>query len=146
MDKDTPDKQSRSRRKKGTTVRVRSLRNAGNQAEALLWEELKDRRLGGYKFVRQFPLGPYVADFLCRERKLVVELDGSQHAGRQSDRLRDTYMVNNGYSVLRFWSHEVATQRRSICETILAALNKQLTEGVAAPDMRYVKSAAKRGD
>ena len=146
MDKDTPDKQSRSRRKKGTTVRVRSLRNAGNQAEALLWEELKDRRLGGYKFVRQFPLGPYVADFLCRERKLVVELDGSQHAGRTSDRLRDTYMVNSGYSVLRFWSHEVATQRRAICETILAALNKQLTEGVAAPDMRYVKSAAKRGD
>ena len=94
MDKNTPDKQSRSRRKKGTTTRARSLRNAGNQAEALLWEELKDRRLGGYKFVRQFPLGPYYADFLCREHKLVVELDGSQHAGRASDRLRDAHMIN----------------------------------------------------
>ena len=146
MDKNTPDKQSRSRRKKGTTTRARSLRNAGNQAEALLWEELRDRRLGGYKFVRQFPLGPYYADFLCRERKLVVELDGSQHAGRASDRLRDAHMINEGYSVLRFWSHEVATQRRSICETILGALNRQLNESVAASDLRYVKSAATRGD
>ena len=130
--------EARSRRKPGATKRARGLRQGDNQAEALLWLDLKRRKLGGYKFTRQFPIGPYFADFACREKWLVVELDGSQHADSQYDRRRDEVMRSLGYSVLRFWSHEVLKQRRAMCETILAALDGRLAEDVTAFDMRFV--------
>ena len=114
---------SRSRRKPGVTARARTLRQGGNAAEGALWNELKSRRLGGYKFVRQFPIGPYFADFVCRSHGLVVEVDGSQHAGSAYDRERDAYMRNAGYSVLRVWNFDALRQITAVCETILAALD-----------------------
>jgi very-short-patch-repair endonuclease len=128
---------TRSRRRSGATERARALRKGDNLAEGRLWVELQHRKLGGFKFVRQFPVGPYFADFACREHRLVVELDGSQHAGSEHDRLRDDFMNNAGYSVLRFWSHEARLQTTSVCETILAALTGRLAERTAAPDLRY---------
>ncbi|TIP32026.1 MAG: DUF559 domain-containing protein, partial [Mesorhizobium sp.] len=71
--------------------RARELRHGDNQAEAILWNELKARKLGGYKFVCQMPIGPYFADFACRSQKLIVELDGSQHAESSYDRRRDEF-------------------------------------------------------
>lgn len=130
-------KPARTRRKPGTTERARTLRQGDNLAEGRLWSELKDRKLGGYKFIRQLPIGPYFADFACRERRLVVELDGSQHADSTRDRVRDASMQEAGYSVIRFWSHEARSQTRAVCETILAALNGQLTEATVAPDLRF---------
>ncbi|HEV7253763.1 MAG TPA: DUF559 domain-containing protein [Mesorhizobium sp.] len=109
-------------------------------AEALLWFELKDRKLGGYKFVRQMPLGPYFADFACRERRLVVELDGSHHADSGYDRQRDAFMSQEGYSVLRFWSADAVRHLTAVCETILAALDGRFTENAVAPDLRFVMS------
>jgi len=120
------------------TARARQLRHGGNIAEATLWNELKDRKLGGHKFVRQFPIGPYFADFACRTAKLVVELDGSQHADSDYDRRRDEVMREEGYSILRVWSHEALKQTRSVCETILAALEGRMTEDVVAMDLRFV--------
>jgi very-short-patch-repair endonuclease len=128
---------TRSRRRSGATDRARALRKGDNLAEGRLWIELQDRRLGGFKFVRQLPIGPYFADFACREHRLVVELDGSQHAGSEHDRRRDDFMNNAGYSVLRFWSHEVRSQTASVCETILAALTGRLAERTVASDLRY---------
>ena len=107
-------------------------------AEALLWNELKAKRLGGYKFVRQFPLGPYFVDFLCREHRLVVEVDGSQHSGSEYDEHRNAFMRDMGYMVIRFWSHDVVKSRQSVCETILAALDGRLVGDVSAPDLRFV--------
>ncbi len=130
-------KPTRTRRKSGTTERARSLRQGDNLAEGRLWTEIKDRKLGGHKFVRQFPIGPYFADFVCRERRLVVELDGSQHADSEYDRSRDEFMNNAGYAVLRFWSHEARSQTTSVCETILAVLAGRLPEKTVAPDLRY---------
>ncbi|TPI39695.1 endonuclease domain-containing protein [Mesorhizobium sp. B3-1-9] len=130
--------QTRSRRKVGTTQRARNLRQAGNQAEALLWLELKARKLGGYRFTRQFSIGPFFADFACRERLLVVEVDGSQHADNSYDRRRDDFMQAQGYSILRVWNHDVLKHRASVCETILAALDGRLTENIAASDLRFV--------
>jgi very-short-patch-repair endonuclease len=127
-----------SRRKPGTTERARALRHGDNMAEAMLWNELKDRRLGGYKFVRQFPLGPYFADFACRKERLVVEIDGSQHAESQYDRARDAFMREQGFSVIRFWSNDVVKGIRSVCETILAALDGSLAKDVVAGDLRFV--------
>ncbi len=75
---------------------ARQLRQADNDAEALMWMEIKSKRLGGYKFVRHFPIGPYFADFLCRGEKLVVEIDGSQHAESLHDTRRDRFMAAEG--------------------------------------------------
>jgi len=131
---------SRSRRKPGTTERARSLRWIKNSAEGALWLELKGRKLGGYHFTRQHPIGPYFADFCCRKQRLVVEIDGSQHAGSKYDRRRDEFMRSRGYSVIRFWNDDVQRQRTSVCETIRAALDGRLTGDVAAADLRYVCS------
>lgn len=126
------------RRKASATDRARSLRQGGNQAEALLWLELKAKRLGGYHFVRQQPIGPYFADFACRTKRLVVEIDGSHHADSAYDRWRDEFMRSQGYSILRFWNVDVLKERTSVCETILAALEGQLAEDTVAPDLRFV--------
>lgn len=134
--------EKRSRRKAGTTNRARRLRKAGNEAEAALWLELKRRRLGGFKFTRQLPIGPYFADFVCRERWLVVEIDGSQHAESAYDRKRDDFMRSRGYSVLRFWNTDVLKHRAEVCEIILAALERRLTESVIAPDLRFIHTPA----
>ncbi|MFU0503299.1 endonuclease domain-containing protein [Pseudaminobacter sp. NGMCC 1.201702] len=109
--------ETRSRRKAGTTGRAKKLRTAGNQAEALLWLELKRRKLGGHKFTRQFPIGPYFVDFCCRERSLIVEIDGSQHADSAYDQTRDEFLQGRGYSVLRFWNTDILKHRASVCET-----------------------------
>ncbi|PBC00462.1 DUF559 domain-containing protein [Mesorhizobium sp. WSM3860] len=127
-------------------ARARELRLGDNQAEATLWNELKAKKLGGYKFVRQMPIGPYFVDFACRSKKLIVELDGSQHAESSYDRRRDEFMRGEGFSVLRFWNFDVLKNTRSVCETILAVLEGQLAEDVAAPDLRFVFAAKKTGD
>jgi very-short-patch-repair endonuclease len=137
--------ESRSRRNPLTTPRAGVLRDGGNHAEGRMWLELKDRRLGGYKFVRQFPVGPYFADFLCRSHKLVVELDGSQHADNEHDGRRDRFMNEQGYAVIRFWSHAVLNQTTLVLETILAALDGRLSERVLVVDVRYFPAASNAG-
>ncbi len=131
-------KESRSLRRAGTTARARELRRGDNFAEAKLWDELKDRKLGGYKFVRQYPVGPYIADFMCRQRRLVVEVDGSQHAESSRDRRRDEHMRAQGIWVVRFWNVDVLAHIDSVCETILAVLEGRYAE---APDLRFVSGA-----
>jgi very-short-patch-repair endonuclease len=111
----------------------------------LLWQELKGRRLGGYHFTRQCPIGPYFADFACRKQKLVVEIDGSQHAGSTYDRRRDEFMRLEGYSIMRFWNTDVLKAHASVCETILAALEGKLAESTDAFDLRFGFNKAKRG-
>ncbi len=132
---------SRSRRKSGTTERARKLRWVENSAEGILWLELKGKKLGGYQFVRQHPIGLYFADFCCRKRKLVVEIDGSQHADSAYDRRRDELMRAQGYSILRFWSHHVLKHRTAVCETILAALDGRLHADQTASDLRFFAPA-----
>ncbi|MCZ8542562.1 DUF559 domain-containing protein [Mesorhizobium qingshengii] len=134
-----------SRRSPEKIARARVLRHGDNQAEATLWNELKARRLGGYKFVRQMPIGPYFADFACRSEKLVVELDGSQHVDSSYDRRRDDFMRDEGFSVLRFWNVDIFKAHRTVCETILAALEGRLAEDVIASDLRFVFAAKKVG-
>lgn len=113
-------------RKDGATKRARTLRQDETEAEYRLWSDLRNRNLNGFKFSRQIPLGPYFADFLCREKKLIVEVDGSQHAESVSDMRRTEWMNGQGYSVLRFWNHEVLEQRRDVLETIVAALEGRM--------------------
>jgi very-short-patch-repair endonuclease len=104
------------------TAKARHLRRAQTDAEGRLWYRLNNRQLAGHKFVRQEPIGPYFADFLCRERKLVVEIDGSRHAESEHDRVRDAFLVTCGYRVLRFWNHDVMKDLNSVLDTIFAVL------------------------
>lgn len=123
------------------TNRARSLRKADNDAEAVLWSELRGRRLNGFKFVRQFPIDRYFADFACREKKLVVEVDGSQHAEEPKDRVRDERMNVLGWSVARFWAHEILQQRQAVLNTIVEILDGRITDVVTAPDFRFSPSS-----
>ena len=113
-------------RKPGATTRARNLRQNDTEAEYRLWGELRSRRLNGYKFTRQIPLGSYIVDFICRDRSLIVELDGSQHAENPRDISRTDWLNEQGYSVLRFWNYEILQERRAVLETILAALDGQV--------------------
>jgi len=136
------DIEPQSRRATEKIARARRLRQGNNMAEAILWTELKASKLGGHKFVRQMPIGPYFADFVCRSAKLVVELDGSQHADSSYDRRRDEFLRTRGYSVLRFWNADALKQMASVCETIMAALEGRLTEDVVSTDLRFVMAKA----
>ncbi|MBB2701682.1 DUF559 domain-containing protein [Rhizobium phaseoli] len=124
-----------------TTARARSLRQSDNDAEGKLWNELRDRRLNEHKFVRQLPIGPYFADFASRELRLVVEIDGSQHADDRRDAIRDTFMIGNGWSVVRFWNVDVLRELPSVLDTILAICDGRLTERVEATDLRFFPAA-----
>ena len=94
------------------------MRGAPTDAELRLWRLLRDRRLSGFKFRRQVPVGPYIVDFLCVGAKLIVEADGSQHAESLRDKARDAYLASQGWKVLRFWNNEVLQNREGVLETI----------------------------
>jgi very-short-patch-repair endonuclease len=105
--------------------KTRQLRRNSTDAEMKLWFGLRDRRLGGFKFVRQESIGPYVADFVCRERKVVIEVDGGQHVESTRDQVRDAYLVSEGYRVSRFWNSDVLGNIDGVLETILSLLNSR---------------------
>ncbi|THF54229.1 endonuclease domain-containing protein [Allorhizobium terrae] len=117
-----------TKRRPGKTEQARQLRQNETDAEYRLWGDLRNRLLNSHKFTRQVPLGPYIADFVCRERYLVVELDGSQHAESASDEIRTAWLNDQGYDVLRFWNDEVRTGRHEVLATILAVLEGEITE------------------
>ena len=99
---------------------AKTLRTDMTEAEAKLWRELRDRRLDGIKFRRQAPVGAYVADFICPKAKLIVEIDGSQHAESTRDKHRDAELKRRGFRVLRFWNDDVLREIGSVCDTIMA--------------------------
>jgi very-short-patch-repair endonuclease len=100
--------------------RARTMRRAPTDSELRLWRLLRDRRLGGFKFRRQVPVGPYIVDFLCVGAKLIVEAGGSQHAESPRDKARDADLESQGWKVLRFWNNEVLRNREGVLETIFA--------------------------
>ncbi|MBI2799028.1 MAG: endonuclease domain-containing protein [Gammaproteobacteria bacterium] len=89
------------------TAIARKLRSRMTDAERHLWQKLRTHQLGGVKFRRQTPLGRYIADFVCFDAKLIVEVDGGQHADSAIDQVRDVWLQARGYRVLRFWNNEV---------------------------------------
>ena len=94
-------------------------------AERRLWRALRNRQLAGYKFRRQHPVPPYVADFACVERGLIVEVDGGQHTRREhTDALRSQALQIQGYRVLRVWNNEVMENLEGVLAVILRALGE----------------------
>jgi very-short-patch-repair endonuclease len=90
------------------------------EAEDKLWHELRSRRLDRIKFRRQVPIGCYIADFACLEAKLIVEIDGSQHADSVRDHERDAELRSRGFRILRFWNDEALRELDAVCDTIIA--------------------------
>ena len=82
-------------------------------------------RSGASKFVRQEPVGPYVCDFICRERRLIVEVDGGQHVDSAADKKRDQWPVAHNYRVMRFWNNDVLKNIEGVLETIFVAINRE---------------------
>jgi len=90
-----------------------------------LWNRLRARQVNGYKFVRQEPIGPFIVDFVCRERRLVVEVDGGQHATDPRDTARDRWLGDHNYPVLRVWNNDVLRNIEGVLETIASALSAE---------------------
>jgi very-short-patch-repair endonuclease len=104
---------------------ARRLRTDQTDPEYKLWSHLRDRQLLGFKFRRQHPIGPFVADFFCLEAKLVIELDGSHHADQADpDERRTEYLRDRGYTVLRIWNHEVTSAIEPVMQRIADALEQ----------------------
>jgi very-short-patch-repair endonuclease len=108
---------------KRLTPVARRLRREMTDTEALLWSRLRGQQLGA-KFTKQFPIGDAVADFACRSAKLVVELDGGQHAlATEADAERTRMIEARGYVVVRFWNSDVMSNMDGVLETILHHLD-----------------------
>jgi lysyl-tRNA synthetase class 2 len=104
---------------------ARRLRRDQTDAERKLWFRQRDRRLAGWKFKRQVPIDRFVVDFVCADARLVVELDGGQHAECQSDESRTRVLDAMGYLVLRFWNNDVLGNMNGVLETIVMTLDQR---------------------
>lgn len=106
--------------------RARRLRKNMTDTERFAWARLRSRRFAGYKFRRQMPIGAYIVDFVCLERRLVVELDGGQHVEQGDyDTKRTSWLQSQGFEVLRFWDHEVLQEWESVEEVIWRRLQER---------------------
>ena len=103
--------------------RAKRLRSNQTEAEQRLWYHLRAHRFIGLKFKRQKPLGRYIVDFICHERRLIIEVDGGQHAEQTDyEHERDTWLRERGYRVLRFWNHDIMRQLDGVLEQIRLAV------------------------
>ena len=112
--------------------RARNLRNEATPSERLMWSRLRASNLGGHKFSRQISIGPFICDLVCRQARLVVELDGSQHGGAY-DAHRTRYLEGEGFAVMRFWNHQVLQDVEAVLVTILARLEEIVHSPRPAP-------------
>nr|WP_314384676.1 endonuclease domain-containing protein [uncultured Cardiobacterium sp.] len=108
-----------------TQKQAKSLRRAMTEAEQRLWYHLRNRRLNGYKFKRQYPIGNYIADFICLEKNLIIEADGGQHNDNPRDDARTAWLQAQGYTVLRYWNHDILQQTEAVLTHILHHLENR---------------------
>ena len=124
----TDNSLSRERERAGVRVlRARALRRNVTDAESALWQKLRSKQLGDVRFRRQHPIGHYIVDFACVQGRLVIELDGGQHAQGEApeyDERRTQYLQSEGWRVLRFWNNEVLVNLEGVLEAIHSALQE----------------------
>ena len=119
---------------------AKTLRQGMTDAEQQLWRHLRAHRLYGQKFRRQQPIGPYVVDFVHFGARLIVEADGGQHDGSDRDSVRDAWLEQQGFKVMRFWNNDILRNPEGVLATILAAL------GQPAPPLPPPLSREGRGE
>jgi len=110
----------------GTAIqKARTLRSNLTDAEQFIWRRHRHRQIEDHKFRRQRPVGPYIVDFVCLEVKLIIEVDGGQHSDNKTyDTVRDQWLEEKGYRVLRFWNNEVWSNIAGVMEVIRCAVNE----------------------
>jgi very-short-patch-repair endonuclease len=114
--------------------KARQLRKAQTETEQHLWRQLRNRSLAGCKFRRQHPIGPYICDFVCLDHRLVIEVDGGQHALQvDEDNARSAYLESRGFTVMRFWNHEVLGQTEAVLEKIAKMIASDSPHPVPLP-------------
>ena len=115
-----------TRHHRPTAKRIRSfakkMRHESTDAEAAMWRLLRDRRLALFKFRRQVPFQNFILDFICFEKRLIIEIDGSQHASSERDTARDAVLIAEGFRIARYWNNDVLQQRSAVLEDIFAKL------------------------
>jgi very-short-patch-repair endonuclease len=110
---------------KPTIRKARALRKAMPRSEVILWSRLRREQLGGYRFCRQMPIGPYIADFACAELRLVIEVDGATHSTPSEiagDARRTAFLQQQGWHVWRVWNNEVYENLEGVLEGLLIEL------------------------
>ena len=99
--------------------RARDLRKNSTDAESLLWKHIRGKQLEELRFRRQCPFEKYIVDFICFEKKIVIEIDGGQHnIDNEKDIIRDNFFISKGYKVIRFWNNEVLKNIEGVIEVI----------------------------
>ena len=101
---------------------ARQLRTDMTDAERRLWSLVRNRRLDGHKFRRQHPIGPFIADFACVERMLIIEADGGQHADNPDDQRRTDWLQDQGWRLVRFWNNDILRNAEGVAAAILQSL------------------------
>ncbi len=112
---------------KNNMSNAKKLRSNMTKEEVKLWNILRASRFHGYKFKRQVLIGDYIVDFLCKDKKLIIELDGGQHNIEENieyDNSRTHYLESNGYTVLRFWNNDVWNNIDGLCSVLLKKLEE----------------------
>src|SRR5438309_9455945 len=110
------DSRERGRRRSRLRGYAKEMRSETTDAEHRLWQILRAHRFVGYKFRRQVPIDYYIADFVCFAERLIVELDGGQHAENPHDSKRDAYLQSQGFRVVRIWNNELFTNEEGVAE------------------------------
>ena len=109
----------------GARSRARALRQNMTEAERRVWQMLRSQQMQGYKFRRQVPIGDYIADFVCHEARLIVEIDGGQHdCSSPQEAERSEFLRGEGYRILRFWNNEVLANIDGVHATIASELGR----------------------
>ena len=106
-----------------TLMQAQRLRRETTDAERKLWRALRNRQLDGAKFRRQQPIGPFIADFVCQERRLIIEADGGQHSESLNDARRTAFLESKGYRVLRFWNNDILRNVDGVAQIIATVLS-----------------------
>ena len=115
--------------------RARALRRDMTKAEGRIWSRLRAHRFQCYSFRRQYPIGRYVADFVCLEARLIIEIDGGQHASTEAkrDERRDAWLRSQGFVISRYWNNDVLTNLTGVLEDIAEALRKLSPPSLTLP-------------
>ncbi len=111
------------------------MRREPTLAEQKLWLPLRDRRLAGFKFRRQMPIGPFIADFICQRPKIVLEADGGQHAESATEDARDRWFRLSGYEVVRYWNNDILQNGEGVLIDLLGRL-EALNSAETSPSTR----------
>jgi len=106
------------------TKLAKGLRKRSTEAEITIWQKIRSKQLNGHKFKRQQPIGNYIVDFVCFDRKLIIEIDGGQHAiEKEKDQQRELWLQSEGFAILRFWNTEIFENIDGVLASIMEKLN-----------------------